>query len=244
MNRKIWEDKILHNGLFPCPKCFSGNIIGLNKISQITEEGKELSKHNYPYGIENLFCGILKCNRCNEIVSVNGSLLTEITEEIPLPDGNYEIKELSISKPMFFYPNLRMFSLSKEIPKPVIKQVDLAFSYYFHDNNSCANKIRTAIEVILDDIKAPLKKFSNGRLRPIPNLHQRIENYRKSKPRLCQLLLALKVIGNEGSHNSKTETKDLLDAFEILELALDTLYLKSTKRIEALAKTKTTRNII
>ena len=134
-----------------------------------------------------------------------------------------------------------MFDLPTLIPKQIIEQVDLAFAHYFYDNNTCANKIRTSIELILDDIKAPKKRLKNGKLKLIPNLHQRIAHYSKTKRKLCELLLALKIIGNKGSHNHKSETKDILDAFEILELVLDKIYIKTTERIESLAKDKLRR---
>lgn len=242
MNRDIWKSKsFTDSGHFPCPKCFTGVLIGQNRLTQITEGGKEMSEYGYPYGIDNLFCGILKCNnpKCIEVISVSGLYLTNIQSGRQLPDGSYIEESLSYYNPKFFYPNLRFFNLPVGIPKEIRDQIDLAFSLYFYDNNSCANKIRTAIELVLDHIRAPKrKKNKNGKLVTIPNLHQRIKNFSKAKPKLCELFLALKIIGNEGSHTNNTQTDDVLDAFEILEMVLEKLYIKSDKRVENIAKSK------
>lgn len=66
-------------------------------------------------------------------------------------------------------------------------------------------------------------------------LHDRIENYKKTKPQICTLLLALKIVGNEGSHTSKIKNEDILDAFKILEQVIDDLYIKKRKRIMTIA---------
>lgn len=240
MNRKIWEQKSFNKtGSYSCPKCYIGSLNGINKISHLTVEGEELIKLNYPYGIPNLFVGILQCNnsKCSTVISVNGVLLTDVRDaEI---DENNEYFQTIIEEyhPKFFHPNLRMFPLTNQIPKNIIQLIDEAFSLYFCDNNSCANKIRTAIENILDDLKAPKKKLNKkNKYQQIPNLHQRIEHFSKRQPQICKFLMALKIIGNEGSHTVKTENDSVLDAFEILEYLIEVTYVKNKSRIEKIAE--------
>ncbi|WP_291116428.1 DUF4145 domain-containing protein [Empedobacter sp. UBA7248] len=239
MNRELWKPKTFDKvEKYPCPKCFNGTLKGKQKISELTEGGKEMLSYGYPYGIDNVFCGILKCSNsnCNELISVNGHLLSDIRTGYQNENGEYVEIELKQYQPKFFYPNLRMFKISKEIPKNIIHLIDQAFSLYFIDNNACANKIRTAIEQILDDLNAPRKKLTVKRkYSEFTNLHSRIEHFSKKKPKICKLMMALKIIGNQGSHTNETDDESILDAFEILELLIEITYIKNHLRIESLA---------
>lgn len=242
MNRKVWESKEFEGksfSKFTCPRCFVGNLIPIEKISKITKSGQDLQQHGYPYGIENYFSGFLECNNsnCTDIVSVNGILRTDIQHGYQLPDGEWIEVNFNYYVPKFFVPNLRMFDLNdKNIPKSIRRQIDSSFSLYFNDEAACANKIRTSIELILDDLKAPKRtKNKSNKLVILRTLHDRIENYKKSKPQLCKLLLALKIVGNEGSHTAKVQNEDLLNAYEILEEVIDTLYIKKRHRILRIA---------
>lgn len=240
MNRELWKPKSFKKtGKYPCPKCFNGILIGESKLSEITVGGKEMLGFGYPHGINNLFCGILKCNndKCNEIISANGLLLSDIRDVSQDENGEYVELNLEIFEPKYFFPNLRMFKLSNDVPQNIRNLIDKAFSFYFLDNNACANTIRTAIEKILDDLKAPKKKRNKaGKLTEITKLHFRIENFSKKKPKICKLLMALKIIGNEGSHTENTDDDGILDALEILEMLVEITYVKNNARVERIAE--------
>jgi hypothetical protein len=66
------------------------------------------------------------------------------------------------------------------------------------------------------------------------SLHERIEIFQKVQPAVGDALLALKWIGNTGSHPGDLSAKDLLDAFDILSHALDEVIGKRTKQIQQL----------
>jgi len=240
MKKELWKSKSFDKpNNFPCPKCFIGFLAGVEILKQMTEDGKHMENVGYPHGLDNIFSGILRCNNylCKHLVSVNGLLISDIQTGYQKPDGEYVEKTLKIYHPKFFFPNLRMFALTEDIPKNIVKLIDQSFSLYFVDNNSCANKIRITIEYILDDLKAPTKrKTRKGKIETIPNLHQRIQHFSKKKPKVCRLLLALKIIGNEGSHSTDTTVDDVLTALEILELLVEMIYIKNDNRIETIAK--------
>lgn len=240
MKKELWKSKSFEQpNNFPCPKCLIGFLVGAEIIKEMTEDGKYMETVGYPHGLDNIFAGILNCNNhlCKHIVSVNGLLISDIQTGYQKPDGEYVEKRLNIYHPKFFFPNLRIFPLTDDIPKNIFQLIDQSFSLYFVDNNSCANKIRITIEYILDDLKAPKRrKTRKGKIETIPNLHQRIQHFSKKKPRICRLLLALKIIGNEGSHSINTTVDDVLTAFEILELLVEMIYIKNDNRIETLVK--------
>jgi len=82
-----------------------------------------------------------------------------------------------------------------------------------------------------------VKRFVNNKgKRNSLNLHSRLELFKKNQPQIADHLLAIKWIGNSGSHIGKIEKVDILDAFELLEYSLNKLYDNSEKRINNLAR--------
>lgn len=242
MNRNLWESRSFKRKSptqYPCPKCYIG-ILKIEKLEKkITKEAIVLDAHNYPYGIEHIFSGMYKCSEesCGNLVSFCGLLKKDIKVPDELPNGEVDEKYITIYKPKYFYPNLRLFQLPTKISDDLKEQIDLSFSHYFNDLSSCANRIRTSIEVILNEIKAPkYKKRSNGSRHFFRKLHSRIENYSKKKKTISELLLAIKFIGNEGSHIGKVEVDDILDAYEILKEVIDIAFVKNRIKVIGIAK--------
>ncbi len=241
MNRKIWLKRNFNNKNpkhFPCPKCNVGILELKDIMTNITPTGKHMDYHNYQQGIEYLFSGILQCKNsdCKELITVCGKCLKNIVYDKKLPDGQIVEDRISDYFPKYFYPNLKLFNLSEQIPDNVAKQINLSFSNYFDDLSSCANRLRHSIELILNDLKAPKwKKCNNGKIFKFNNLHQRIEHFGKRNKNIANHLLALKIIGNEGSHIGNLQTDDIIDAYEILEQLIEITYIKNTKRIADLA---------
>ncbi|CAM3714114.1 hypothetical protein FSS13T_27180 [Flavobacterium saliperosum S13] len=241
MNRELWSRKYFNHdnpSNYPCPFCNTGVLTLKERILSITPYGKDMEYYNYNNGIDHLFSGILICKNaeCNEIVIISGSCLRDIVIGDEQPDGGYLERRISTYYPKFFFPNLKLFPINKTIPKEVKEQINFAFSHYFNDLSSSANRIRNAIELILDDLKAPKsRKTKAGKKQTFKTLHSRIEHFSKKNVKISKLLLALKIIGNEGSHVGNVQNEDILNAFEILEMLLEFTYQKQHQRILKMA---------
>lgn len=233
MNRKFWEHRSFTNVDivdYPCPKCHIGT---LRKTKLLVEDAEdEESPYAYQYGTNCIFSAIFKCSRnsCGEVVSLVGACTLDYPEKKDYPHGGYEVKPVNIYVPKFFYPNLKLFVIPYNVPKEIKEQINLAFSHYFNDLSSCANRVRVAVELLLNDIKAPKYRMTKKKKRYYfkYNLHDRIKHFGKKKKYkdISNLLLAIKFIGNEGSHVGKVELIDVLDAFQFLHDVLDRVYLK------------------
>ena len=68
------------------------------------------------------------------------------------------------------------------------------------------------------------------------NLHARIEEFAKRDAVIGAQLMALKWLGNTGSHEGSVTKDDLLGAFEIMEHALVELIDRRSEKVAALAK--------
>lgn len=67
------------------------------------------------------------------------------------------------------------------------------------------------------------------------SLHQRIEIFRQRQPGLGKHLLALKRLGNIGSHPGDLRRDDLFDGFDIFSHVFDELVTERTQRVAQLA---------
>ncbi len=217
------------------PKCQSGELEIFKYDEFINPSGEEMDKMNYPFGIEYNFIGILRCKKsnCLNLVNTAGMVDKDIEHSGQDYQGEYFEYNFHIYKPNYFHPNLRYFKLHKEIPKEIVNEIDLAFHHYFFDFNASANKIRTAIELILDDVKAAKFRYNSTKTKKIifRNLHDRIVHFKNKNKFISTLMLANKYIGNEGSHKGNVNKDDILSALENLEEILNNLYVKSRKKI-------------
>jgi len=212
------------------------------KFLNVYESPVSLSYHSHsewePSWINGGFIGLLKCSntKCAEIVSIIGKMNVieghEYNEELDRMDyiGHQMLT------PLQFYPTLNIFLINKDVPNKISDVILSAFSLYWVDLSSCANKIRVVAELIMDDKKVP-KKYIIKKKRYGYSLHQRIEFFKKTNSEEADLLMAIKWIGNSGSHEIYNITSDdILDGFEILELVTTKLYETDSKRIKTLSR--------
>jgi hypothetical protein len=73
-------------------------------------------------------------------------------------------------------------------------------------------------------------------------LHARILRYSKKHAEVGQHLLAIKWLGNSGSHSDDLRAQDALDGFELLEHALEEVYELKSAKLKKLAATIIKKN--
>src|SRR5699024_827070 len=111
--------------------------------------------------------------------------------------------------PKYFHPTIIFFQIPENCPNKISLQVKKAFSSYWNDISSSANKIRKALELIMNE--RGVKKA---------RLHHRIKAFEKKEPEISESLMALKWVGNIGSHTGSIEKEDILKTFQVLHFSL------------------------
>lgn len=247
ITRDIWlKEKHEYNlkGNWPCPTCGKGTLFPDEKKKLIAESAQTLKGNGdeffEPWMAKMRFSAVLQCsnNICNETVIVVGAL--EYGLDYVYDEGRYEMQEVypNIFNPILFFPELQIFTIPDNCPDEIKTQLRLAFSHFFHDQSASANSIRTALEILMNE-QGVKKTFVNKHgKRDNYNLHQRIEFFGKSNPELKHYLMAAKWIGNAGSHIGKLSREDLLDGFELLQHAIDELYVKPHRLKELKSKSQ------
>jgi len=225
---------------WPCPNCYSSALrIDEDKFHS-TETANSLNNRESEYWeiewIHLIFSGILKCNSCGETIIMTGYGNVEHVHFYDHISNEYEEDLNEEFTPTFFHPTLKIFRISDNCPELVKNEIIDSFKLFWFDLPSCANKVRTSLELLLNEQKVNktivVKKGGRRRLK----LHDRIVEFKKKNKQVADFLLAIKWIGNTGSHIGKLERNDLLDAYELLNFSLSKLYDSKETELEKLQK--------
>ena len=178
------------------------------------------------------FTCVAECAKpgCQEHTVVSGSAYCE-------PGFDEEGREQPTDHlvPVCIHPPPPIITIPRRCPKDLRVELNSAFGLFWADQRSAANRVRAAVEILLTHLG--VKRFSNKKGRRFRiNLHDRIELFRRNEPDLGAALLAIKWIGNEGSHPGGVTKDDLLDAFELISHVLDETYVSNRSRLSKLAK--------
>jgi hypothetical protein len=245
MEKEFWRNSISKKK-FLCPNCNVGLLSPVSDgfYSIRTKESIQLeieTRGQYPW-TEFLCSGILKCNSCNEVVSTCGSW-TEDRQGIELIE-NPKTGQLKLSEPdkyfypKYFHPVLKFFPIPQETPVKINDCLIKSFALYWSDIPSALNKLRIAVEYLLDDMKiSRLKIMNNGKRNRKPHrkevrlsLEQRINLFKRGNHELGNYLINLKEVGNVASHSIEiNDSTLLLNAFEIMEFVLISIYKKPSQ---------------
>jgi len=225
-----------------CPTCNKGVLKYERKNIKTFEGALSLSAHGHPAWepdwINGVFLGLLKCSNpsCNETVVMTGDFRSEEGQEYDEMNNRYNLVLNKFLIPSCFNPPMKIFQINDNVPEEIRDEIIKAFNVYWIDVSSCSNKIRVVVELIMDNRKVK-KTFIHRGKRKGYTLHKRIEFFKLTNPEEADLLMAIKWIGNTGSHRSDNLTRDdILDGLEILEHVLTKLYETDTKRIATLTK--------
>jgi hypothetical protein len=242
--RTIFKNAFQANNVpdWTCPTCQKGILKSDHKNIKIYESAFSLKERKLvawkAEWINGIFLGLLKCSNssCFETVIITGKYKNNETYSNGTANDKNEIIINQLLTPTSFNPPIDIFHINNEVPRQIFNEIKNAFNVYWLDSSSCANKIRTVVELIMDDMKVA-KTYIQAKKRKSYTLHKRIELFKIKKPEQADLLMAIKWIGNSGSHTGDNLTKDdILDSFEILEHVTNRLYETDSKRIAKLTK--------
>lgn len=224
-----------------CPACEKAPLRIL-KESFVKDERSFSRDHSHeawePDWIEYVYSCILICSndQCKEAVasSGTGSVDWDVEED---EHGTPQQVYGDHFRPKFFQPHLRIFGIPEGCPDSVSKPLEDSFALFFAAPHAASNNVRIAIEALLTELK--IRRFvSGGGRRRFISLHQRIALLPEKYAHLKDLILAIKWLGNAGSHDSGTEVSldDVMDSYELTEHILQEVYAPKLKKLHKLAK--------
>lgn len=230
-----------HAPTWLCPVCRSGHLRLLTDTLAERESRASLKDHDHsdwePDMIRGVFSCLFECNNehCKEFVSCAGISRVVSTEVLDDEYGWAQQQEEHFY-PQYFAPSLVLMDIPKACPETVRKHLRESFALAYADAGAALNCARAGIEAILTDLSIARSRIQNGKRRII-SLHQRIESLPNKYAEQKQMLLAVKWLGNAGSHNGvELGVGDLRSAYDLLESVLAEIYDKKTAKLKAVAK--------
>jgi hypothetical protein len=240
MQRTLWTSSISQHWCpsWACPSCETGRLILRHNSVTFQETVDSRREHGEDYWgpeyIELIFTAWADCNnaQCKETIAMSG---TGGVEQF-FNESNEEYDWQETFTPKNIRPAPKIIDLPSSCPKPISNLFDAAFSLYWTDAEASAGKIRSALEELLTHLGVPDTDNTDPAKPKRLSLHKRIELLQKSHPEQSRLLMAIKWMGNSGSHGGTVSRSDVLDALEILEHTLPELLEKKSDHVKALAE--------
>jgi hypothetical protein len=241
MDRKLWMPPFT-NALpaLPCCACHIGFLNIVPDSLKAMETGpSEDSKAHDAWEVEwmdSRFTAFYRCTnpKCRQVVGVAGKVGYESDYDV-FPNGDWEERVDRRFTPLAFVEPPPVIRVCEQCPEAVSAHLDRSFGLYWMDRRSCATAIRTAVESLLDERGVPREiERKPGKLARIP-LHDRIVRFQEADPEPGKLLLAIRVIGNVGTHRDDITFDDLLTGYEILDHVIDLVYSGRAARVAGLA---------
>lgn len=219
---------------FPCPRCdstlqpipktFSHEQSAESRIWQESGEGD--LEHIVGVFSLRLHCSSAKCGE--QVFCLGKFHLTQVASN---SGGIGVVPEL---RPKFFIPPIPIFRIHPKIDDPNSKNQIAdplwdSFSLFWTSPSAAGNALRIALEALMDyrGIKKGL------------TLHARIEEFKKKNPKLADIgdkLLAVKWIGNGGSHLAGLDRKHMVTAYHLMEHVIDELFNNTSEKLKKAAK--------
>ncbi|MCY1003961.1 DUF4145 domain-containing protein [Myxococcus sp. MISCRS1] len=141
--------------------------------------------------------------------------------------------------PEFFHPALPLFRVPPNCTAEIKAELNRAWALYWADSASCANRVRSCVELVLTHLKIQRFKRTKKNPRHRLSLHDRIGLFGQRNADLAQPLMAVKWIGNIGSHEGGAGgigTEEVLDGLELLEHVLVEVFEQRSKRLARMGK--------
>ena len=218
---------------FPCPVCGASLV---RRGNEITADESNASRQEFdPNFTDELRYGVfslrLVCSNslCRESVICTGNFNNERDEQA---DGTPFLARLLT--PLFFTPTIHIFKLPTSLPKKIKKPLLEAFSLYWSNPGASGNSLRIAVEALMDN-QCVRKRDRDKSLRSF-RLHEKITEFARTNQDIGDKLLAVKWLGNSGSHLTGLKPEQVVTGFNLMQYAVEELFEKRRQRLTNVAK--------
>jgi Domain of unknown function (DUF4145) len=245
MERSLWTATLSKHWApqWKCPICKRGHTVLTPKSLVSKENTASARQHDHeawdPEWVEYVFTAWATCSNdnCKQPFALSGT-----GGVAPDFDDNHGTEWHEYFRPGQCHPMPEIIELPAKCPALVRDALREAFALFWRQPESCAGRVRVALECLMDHLGVPKrKKGKAGKFYDL-TLHGRLDHFATKNAAIGAHLMALKWVGNAGSHNGKVSSADLLDAFEVLEHTLAEVIEQRSAKVSALAKKLTKKH--
>lgn len=216
-----------------CPNCGSRSLEC--KENQFSKYEKDNFNHKDPYFdpdwikyvfTMNLECSIKSCG-CHVVCIGTGDVSMEYVDD---SGGSGYVESFYVT---YFQPPLQIFTPPKKTPYWVREALTTSFSTFFSSPSTSLSTLRTALEVLLREMKVPSRGSKGGFL----PLAARINQLPKQFQEIIEPANAIRWLGNDGTHfGDIVRQTDVLNGYRIFENILNQLFPNEESSIEELVQ--------
>lgn len=229
MNRSLWTRCISKTYCpgWQCPICQEGTISLMPKSLTYEETFNSSNSHDHdqfdPDWIQYLFTALGQCSQasCQQKFAIAGE--GGVSPEYGPNGRDWQYEDYFM--PKYCFPMPHIIDLPQNCPDEIKEEMIKAFSLFWINRSACAGRIRVLLEMLMNQAGVSKEK----------KLNDRIIEFTSNNPETGMQLMALKWLGNTGSHEDDVSKADILDAFEILEHALIEIIDNRKEKIAELA---------
>lgn len=237
MDRLLWSKAVRDKRVpdWPCPRCGQGHLTLVKDTMKVREHPSSRAAHSHedwdPDWIQEVFHCETECTRCGDLAVVVGtaSFSNEVFDE---ETGWSREREFSVHA---IVPAPKIIGVPNQVPLSTQKELDRAFALFWNDPPASLNRIRSSLECLCDSEKVAHRGKRKDGSRFLLSLHTRVEQLPPKYDSVRESLLAVKWLGNDGTHGTKATHDDVLDALQLLEFVFDRVF-GSEKSIKAMTK--------
>jgi hypothetical protein len=206
----------------------------------LTGQTNESAQNQYheasePEWIDGRFVSLLSCTNCKGRISLAGKYRIQDDRGY---DENGQVGDYErYYRPFFFSDSPHIIAVPDAVPDEVRGELTTSFRLFWVDLEAAANRLRSSLEVLLTHLgirrttgRRPDKK------RAMLTLHSRIELLAAEEPDLAEHLMAVKWLGNAGSHSKPLTFDDLLDGYEVLDHVLNDVFVRRASKAHVIAR--------
>jgi len=216
-----------------CPVCQAGHLRFAAPSTTENAESNRAQSHEAwePEWVFGTFIATAECenDKCKQKVHAMGTYRVgpARTSRAHHEDYsmNYDSQYSTFYTTTSLSPPLVLMRLPESAPEEVRKGVERASAVLLLDPGLAGTALRAAVERLLTTEGIPAERANGG----FKSLDERIRDWKRASPNranVADLLLAVKWIGNAGSHEvSDVSVKEVLDGVEILDEAFHRLFV-------------------
>jgi hypothetical protein len=242
INRSLFLKEFPENAVpsWPCPSCDSGSLVHDKNNTHYFDTAESITKQRFsssPWDKYGSVYSIFRCSnpKCDEKIIMHGQFNMGDVEIKDEASAIIDVMPMIFIEPSSFQPPIRIFPINKSFTKDISKKLVKSFNLFWLDIDSCANKARIIVEDLLTFLKIKRFVIVKGKRSKL-SLNNRIDILKNKNNDLAEKLMAIKWIGNHGSHSDNLTRDDVLDGLEILESALNMIFNNEDKRIQKIVK--------
>lgn len=227
-----------------CPSCQTGYIGFSSPSTDESHESVSLRSHELfdPEWISGTFVVRGQCENpgCQQALHGIGDYRVGSARK-SIPDNCYSFPYSEYYTVRHLHPPILIMSIPQSAPDTVREGIQRASRVLFADPGLAATALRATVERFLTS-EGIAGTHSNGKFR---NAHDRIKEWRDAdpdRPKVADLLFAVKWLGNAGTHeDSDLTTIEVLDGARVLDEAFHRLFAGPDIEAHASAITTTRR---